>query len=756
MSEDFRNSVRKLLADLTDKLLIKILIHGNSSDLGSLQTACDVLIRVVYTPSLDLSARLLDSFVQTPQRLFGALVKCPELMVRQFLSGLCSRACDTCLRADRELLAGKAEEKENSTVRRFLDMMLGFVGNDLAANWVRFGKFFEVLRSPLQSGSESEVRKMVVKYYLEKDLVATLLDFYLGKRSPFYRPQDKRYEMGSLAAGPDFDPLIDIVINLACSPDTELTPRAWQCLCSPDLISKYVREGGKIAKLKDMVLHLTRNQPRYSKMICKMLLAVVHDYEVYKFQQYFPLLCDTLAVEDSLQQQRIEWLLGVPQPETRSHLAAAYGLAATSSVDDDVVAYISPLKVSPRESPLLSQIWRHRNQYEYFTSQCLHGLLELVKRSGPVYEYVRHAPGPTYQYGRYLDWVGGFLDSYADIVSRFIDTQSRKEKEDLIAELRVMLSAINDRMAAEKDTAVPVPYAVGKFQKEQEVLSRKYIEHGLSLSVVDVTTELFASLPSPAYLKEYALVFATPIGTSTTTARRPRPRSPRLPVPISGLTHIVETTHASRVEDIEDDFMDVRGYPAGSPFGSSNDASESRPPVQDRKAAEETKMTTQEENEVPPLIPAVPVPQAPKVSTSSKKELVEYGSAIRKIEVTNSTIFAQEQHSIVGSFEGYAKVLIRPMKAAENSYFPQSWIKVHVSGVLYSDPLTMLHRSNLAWYLIKYDPKKPWDEIKVELRPAKHAAAGVMMDVPPPPAHVSQLPMLGFNEDGMDETLMTK
>ena len=682
MSEDFRESVRRHLSEITEKLIFGVMLHGNGADLGALQPVCDALVRVVYSPSPEFAAHLLEHFTQNSQKLFNALVKCPEFSVRQFVSCLCTHALAVCIKAEAdsfnilEPVPGKDPHVTPMVKsRKFLDSLLGLIGNDLATNWAKFGKFFDVLKSVFSL--PAELKELVTNYYLEKDLIAVLLDFYLGKRSPFYSSQEKRYEMGGMAAGPDFEGLIEIVVSLTTAKGVEqpkITPRAWRCLCTPELVPKYLREGGKLAKIEDMVLKLMFEQRKYSKVICRMLLGIIHDYEVYKMQQYFPMMWDALMIQDSLQEERIEWLLGIPQPEFKSSMSTAYGLASVSSVEDDVITYLSPLKLSPREYPLLAQLWRQRNQYEYFTASTLKGLFDLAGRSEAVYAYLKTLPAPTYQHGGYADWIKGFLDTYVEIVGRFVDPLSRKEKEELIARVRESVDLFYGRMLSEKVSSGTGRYVIGQFHSGQEVMSKGFVEHGLKVSVFEVTTEIYpVSVASDSeYLRTH---FDHSVKKLSEKPFAERPKR-------------------SRIDDIDDEFMDVRGYPVGSPFNLSSDdvkielephANKPEPSTEQKKGVEEVKrllesIKGQQTATTPEMVPIASAAMSTKAEGEEKRFV--HGSAIRRVEIVNGM---RGNNGIVGYFDGFVKVLLRPVKEGgdNNCYFPRSWIKVHIAGSSY-------------------------------------------------------------------------
>ncbi len=488
-----KSQLRLAFAPVAEKLVIGILLHGSTWDDGSLQRIADALVKIIYNDDVGESAKLLDSFSAAPARLFNMLVKCYEPAVRRFVHTIALNAFAR-VRVAEEPVFDQTEsvlrDKQMiqvpvSKARRFIDTLLSFVGNDLIPHWMRFKQLFELIRDLLARN-----RDLLGPYMLQNDSVALLLDFYLGKLSPLYTVGEKRNEMGSLGVSPDFEPLIEIVNNLVqCHilAGKGLSPKAWKCLYCTDIINKYLREGGKIGRLKEMVSALMRENMRYSKQVCSMLIRVINDYDLERLQQYMPLIADAVTIADSLQRLRMEWILGIPQPIAK---VRSYGLAAIDDISQDVVCYVSSLGSKRFDDPLLQQLWRNKRRVDMFTTNCVRTMLLRAESSEQLFQYLKAMPAPTYQFAHYLGWVNAFLDSYEIAVSRYTDLLVRKERENLITEVRGLLQKFGQRMGAPQER-----YMVGKWVQEKEYFSQKFGDHNLRLTAFEVLTEVFPSRP---------------------------------------------------------------------------------------------------------------------------------------------------------------------------------------------------------------------------------------------------------------------
>eukprot|EP01022_Parablepharisma_sp_SALTPOND_P020710 TRINITY_DN384_c0_g1_i1.p1 TRINITY_DN384_c0_g1~~TRINITY_DN384_c0_g1_i1.p1 ORF type:complete len:1619 (-),score=198.46 TRINITY_DN384_c0_g1_i1:10622-15478(-) len=690
-SPETKEALRSSLAIITRNLILSVLIHGNLADITDLLELSDVLIQIVYSTDALQSLHLLDMFTGKPAKLYNMLIKCPDLPIRRFVTKILVAGVTTALRAESEffdvteLVPVTDKPPMPSPIaqsRKLLDILVDFIGNDLATYWTKFGQFFETLRDIYKNN-----QAIVGKYYSEKDLIALLLDFYLEKQSPFYMVSEKRYEMGSMAANPDFEPLIELVYALVCSPH-EISSKAWKCLCTPELIQKYVRQGGKISKLKDMLVRLMTDNKKYSKSICTLLLTVISEFEVHKVLQYFPLICDTICISDKYQQYRLEWVLGVPQPEIRSHLAPSYGLAAVNDISNDVIGYVSPLKASPKDSPFLQQLWSQRNKYEFLTLQCLKRLLEVVVSNEGVYEYFRKVQPPTYQFSKYTDWIEGFLDAYGELVSRFIDSDSKKEKEGIIADVKGLLKAYEGKVAMSED--IP-KYMIGFSQQEKEIMCKKYTDQNVKVHMFEIVTEVYPGLSiDPQFLVKQVYSYQTNryFGHSKAIVpKKPETTEKTMPVNKSYVEFkpiqpgYTAGANQKLIYDLDEGFMDVPEYPSHSPHqwqtetemrdieGEGRDLTNEEIALifggNNEKEADKEKKGIAE----PIIINKEPIEE----DMQYEEKKTEYSSTLLKIEIVNS-----------GDYSGNVKVLVSPQGAGKNCYIPKSSIKLYIGPNSYS------------------------------------------------------------------------
>ena len=453
----------------------------------------------LFAADLESSKQLLHRLVHEPIRLFNLLVKCQENIVRTYVQKAVQAAFLRVATAE-----AQDSSKDSKLSRQLIDVLMSFIGYDLATQWTKFKQFFEVIREIVLSGVNG-----VVEYCLEKDFATTLLDFFLEKSSPVSAANTKRYEMGSSSQAPELGALIEFVSFLVLRTDLPgakegerlvpptkvgsgsflLSASALKCIQSDEFVPKHLRFGGKVAQVSKMIAHVCYKNRRSSKQACKIILKAINDFEVSKIPQYFDLLVELLTMEDEYQPLRIEWILGYQQPTVR----AEYGLAAVVDIADEVNCYVSPLGVERKDDPLLQQLWSHRNRYEGFVAQCIKVLLQISAKCECLYEYLKAVPPPTYVFVRYTDWIPRFLDTYAKTTA-FLTATEIKEKETLIGEIRVLYNAYQARVMKDP-TPVAQLYLVGKTLETHELKDKEISQGGVRLVVTEIVTEVYPSKP---------------------------------------------------------------------------------------------------------------------------------------------------------------------------------------------------------------------------------------------------------------------
>ena len=504
----FQDQFRSTLCEVADKYFLDIMPHANVNEFNNYSFFGDGMAKL-FAGDLEASKKLITRFAKDPNILLSLLVKCPEESIRKNSAAAILGAFLKVASSEQDIFdkietvkeMGKDNKEKISQIptaisRQMLDIFIGSIGYDLATQWTKFQQFFETLKGMVISGGPA-----IIRYCLSRDLITILLDFFLEKNSPVSQPNIKRYEMGNQAAEPQFAYLMELVtflIQQITSSENigkpgeiyKLTPEALKCIQADDLIQKHLKCGGKMDQIGKLILHMCKDNKKYSKKVCKLMLRVINDYEVSKISQHIELLGDLITLTDSFQSYRFEWILGYQQPFSRID----YGLSTAFNIGDDINAYMSPLGIELRDDPLFQQLWRHRNRNEQFTVQCIKVILKLATVCSAFYKFMINTPSPTYMFGNYFEWIPKFIAKFSK-PSTSGSLSDQKDKEVLLAETTTLVNGLQKKIK-EENAPYPQLYMIGKTLKTREIKEREIECHGVKLVFTEIETEIYPSNPT--------------------------------------------------------------------------------------------------------------------------------------------------------------------------------------------------------------------------------------------------------------------
>lgn len=507
-------------------LVVKILARAYYN--AAIDPVTDQLIKLFRSSEAATNEflRQLDSEVHEYHHL---LIKCPDKDVREAVAKLLTESLTVAINRDKssfDFTVVKEKDAElhlyKSLVTRVLDSLLSLIDPKLGQDWTRFGPFFRVLLGVAKNGGEP-----AVLYMHHRALETVLLDFYLENKSPL-RKKD-RAEMGNRFENPKFQHLIDLLCYLLGYADLsfmqprygelrekwglpkvlyELSEEAKMCLKCEDFLSKTICECYVTESFNNYLAILSYEAKRFSKMLAMNLLSVINGDATVDVNLCFSVLKKIFSIEDSLQQRRFEWLLGIPGMDATvvasSEEPVRFGLRHIGHLDDNVVSYVSPLSCSGNSSCLLTLLWKFNKSFEISPTKCL---LDLMITNEKVFAYVVQMPPPTYQYAKYPDWIKPFVEAYSQSnqnTMRFASYfYSAKKVEDCKKTMKYLEEyeklwaefAGREKYASRGDVLMgcSLPYLVGKVLEEKEIVSES--KEGVTVRISEVTTEVYQSLP---------------------------------------------------------------------------------------------------------------------------------------------------------------------------------------------------------------------------------------------------------------------
>lgn len=486
---DEKNLLRQLLCTFIEKYFFDIASHvalGSAFTIGHISE--DMM--KIFAASPREGEVLLRKYMCRPEQLFELMLKCPEESVRACVHKALVGAFTS--------VSKHAGEESQEVLRGFFDVMMGLIGYELSVQWTKFKQFFELLRDIVVTADED-----LLEYFVKRDVVACLLDFFLEKSSPLIALNTKRYEMGNYTQSPEFSPLIETVVfvvsraRLPNQPDLksegpvlELSEPALKCLQCEDLIPRYIKHSVKSASLSHIISRLSLDNRKFTKQTCKALINGLEGYEIAKLSQYITLMCEQLALKDQYQKLRFALLLGYPQPISK----IAFGLADNNDISDDVNSYVSPLE---GKKSLLQGLWDERKRCEKAVAQTLKVLLGLCLEDAQLYVYLKKMPPPTYLLSRYMDWVPLFLEAYFKETG-YMSAAEIKEKNQLIEDVKELYAKFQEKVTKDGIDESEL-YMVGKVLGERELPEKEILAGNVQLKVTELTVEVYPSKPMDGY-----------------------------------------------------------------------------------------------------------------------------------------------------------------------------------------------------------------------------------------------------------------
>jgi len=484
-----KEELRKLTCSLIEQYFFDIAPHVALGISFTKSYLGDNIARI-FIASPEESEALLKKYIAVPEKFFELLLKCPEEPIRIFIYKAFFGAFTSLLKFPKE---GSLE-----VLKEFVNVMIGLIGYELSVQWTKFKQFFELLKDMVVTADDS-----LFAFFVEKDIIACLLDFFLERSSPLIAKNTKRYEMGNYSQSPDFGPLIDIVVFIVSRTkfpgsneestekrSFELSESAMKCLQCEDLIPRYIKHSTKAIGLSDIISKLCFDNKKLTKQVCRTLLGGLESHEVTKPNQYFDLICSQLLLKDKYQNLRLDLLLGYPQSINKTN----YGLADVNDIEDEVNKYVSPID---GKKSLLQALYDNRRKCEKAITKTLKVIFTLCFENEAVYNYFKRMPPPSYLFGKYMDWVPKFLEMYQN-EQGYMGVNDTKEKNQLIEEAKGMYKMYQEKVLSE-EIDESEQYMVGKQLDLRELTDKGIVKDKIELKVTEVTVEVYPSKPMGNY-----------------------------------------------------------------------------------------------------------------------------------------------------------------------------------------------------------------------------------------------------------------
>lgn len=291
------------------------------------------------------------------------------------------------------------------------------------------------------------------------------------------------------------------------------------CLSSDSFLETIIDGKCDPVPLRTLIEHLAFGNEQVSKQLAAFILRGMNKTTNQQIDYYFEALRHFLSVKDKLQQHRIEWIIGFPQPKLNwiSKETKSFGIFGLNSIEDFVCDYKLTLGQKNNVS-LLDLILISRNESKSLLLTLLTHLLTLCSTNLAVYGYLESLPPPSYNLAKYTDWISPFLMNLKvapDISQRGLEkalialdsfekmatlraqsiTEESKIPEDTQTEINqsqgkeeAILKGINGNPTLK--SSLPV-YIIGETVQEKELREIELLKAKSNLTLIETEIDVF-------------------------------------------------------------------------------------------------------------------------------------------------------------------------------------------------------------------------------------------------------------------------
>ena len=385
-------------------------------------------------------------------------------------------------------------QRHRALCSRFIVSALGLLTTRVAKSWSRFEQFHEVLyyfaladvadvaeppaaRQPGATGQEldrnSAGARIGLQFFFRVKYIERASDFMLGRKSPLCRPDERRPELGGAYSHPDLSSVIKLMTAMITDQElTTLYPMSdleKQMILHPDLLKTMLGSATASKQFGQCLANMCRDDAKLTRKVSKVFLRAIEASHQATVRGYLKALKPFLLADDSLKQQKLEWIFGIPEVCSRKMYGAArckYGVELVDRINEESVKFSSPiLFAAAGDDALLAQIVKCKGRMDLPCISCLKELLSLMRKDAAIARYVYHLPPHSYQGARFTDWFRPYIEEQLhDSKGSASSAQYFKNKCDLL-----------NKAAAHLDALEPL---FAEYEKEQLVLLDKCLKEG--------------------------------------------------------------------------------------------------------------------------------------------------------------------------------------------------------------------------------------------------------------------------------------
>jgi hypothetical protein len=375
-------------------------------------------------------------------------------------------------------------QRHRALCSRFVVRALDLLNSRVAKNWSRFDQFHDLLHffaladladvEHLQPGQEppkdaeaasqpkaldrnSAGARIGLEFFFKARYIEKASDFMLGKKSPLCGSTERRPELGGTYAHPDFSGVIKLMTAMitdeALAAKYPMSETEKQMILHPDLLKTMLGSATASKQFGQCLANMCRDNAKLSRKVTKVFLRAIEQAHLDTVKGYLKALKPFLRADDSLKQQKLEWVFGIPEVVSRKIYGAArckYGVELVDRVNEEATKFTSPILFGAAgDEALIAQIVKCKGRFDVQCISCLKELLSLMRKDPEIARFVYHLPPSTYQCARFTDWVRPYLEEQLADPSRASASTNQyfKNKYDLLAKAVAHLDALEPTFA---------------------------------------------------------------------------------------------------------------------------------------------------------------------------------------------------------------------------------------------------------------------------------------------------------------------
>ncbi|CAD8054531.1 unnamed protein product [Paramecium primaurelia] len=415
------NNVEQIQTLLFNLTFIGIELLSRSSDHGSIKDYVLVIINLINIIPTQVFPIFQQLFMQNMQRVFNVLLCAPDQQVRQAIQQIMLHYLNVIIYIHAFMLntsllfqseQDKSEDQCERLIVQFLVCLLQKLQNDVPRNALKFTQYFDFWKLFVKSS------QINVFFANQIELVSILADFFMEKQSPKGLENNQCYEylydqkigIINLNVVPFYSSLFQCLDYLLQNQDYELTKNDKICLESTILYKKALKECQDFDAIESIILKRVFNNLALSRGIIEIVLEEIQISNYENVGQFLKLTESLLNIYDNIQQERIQWILGYPQPNYLDN----YQTGCQTNLSLQCISYLTHIGCQDETISILNQLFFNRRNYLNLAILMMKMLLTVMNQNKPVFSYIINLPPPSYLYSKYIDWFETFLNEFKE------------------------------------------------------------------------------------------------------------------------------------------------------------------------------------------------------------------------------------------------------------------------------------------------------------------------------------------------------